>query len=767
MSARQLAVATLAVVSVLTGMAPAFGGAASVSIAEPSVTSAGVYNEHGQLVRTLWSGRTQEAGPLQVEWDGRNDEGDSVAGGGYVARVLAHNVRYVWEGIVGNTSVDLTGTGFHKAFLPINDMAFDSSGNGFYVVGYNEGQHALHRFHALDPQRRTPLLREDYRRVFRYVATDGQRAYFANTGLVSERGSFMREPQTFVAATEISSNEASRFPAGVNADGATEKKWPSVIDFDRDDHDADGAYRSAPSGLAVQRRGRHLFVAHGGLNVIRVLDKHTGEMLGSVAASGAGDMDVGPDDSLWVLCRTGGQSTAVRYRQAGTAWTVDTLIPVGNAAAIGVSPVDGTVVVADADAEQLHAFDGSGRRLWTFGREGGYRSGGSAVANDRFWLSAGATYLAFQPDGSFWVGDPGNVRNLHFSADRRYLGQISYLPHSYVVAVDAANPGRVFRHFLEFSVDYSMPLARSWRLVSNWAAGIDQRYVGRFDGLQSVVTLRNGRTYGVIRRFDSSVNEIVELGKNGMRTTGIRLEPGEKLYADGSLRRHVIRFGALGIFARGLEGFDADGDPVWRAPAALARVASLKDTDPYYHDVPTVGGVNDPTYPSTGDGLVISFNPGRSAGFHLGAIRPGEDRWLWRASPSGSWELDAADQIASPDGRYEIGNGVQYPGSVVMATGTHVVYGYHGEAWRSGQANQWLHFLDNGLFVGQFGRPGLPGKGRDAPAGAAGNAFSPQLVSVDGHVYLWHNDEHAHAGIHRWRLEGADRIRVLEAPIRP
>ena len=102
-----------------------------------------------------------------------------------------------------------------------------------------------------------------------------------------------------------------------------------------------------------------------------------------------------------------------------------------------------------------------------------------------------------------------------------------------------------------------------------------------------------------------------------------------------------------------------------------------------------------------------------------------------------------------------------------MTSDRHIIYGYHGEAWRGGQANQWVHYYDNGLFVGQFGLPWVPGKSRDifAPAEAAGNAFSAQLVSVGGEIYLWHNDESAHAGVHRWHIEGADTVRLLEAPI--
>jgi hypothetical protein len=103
-----------------------------------------------------------------------------------------------------------------------------------------------------------------------------------------------------------------------------------------------------------------------------------------------------------------------------------------------------------------------------------------------------------------------------------------------------------------------------------------------------------------------------------------------------------------------------------------------------------------------------------------------------------------------------------------MATGRNIVAGYHGEGWNGGQAGQWFHFLDDGLFVGQFGKAVYPQNNRTyAQPQSAGNAFSPQLVTVDDHVYLWHNDESVHGGIHRWELEGVDGIKVLEAPIDP
>jgi hypothetical protein len=744
-------------------------GTAELVLPRDGMTSAGVYEEDGRLIRTLWSARAHGAGPLRIQWDGRDDDGaPAPATRRYVVRAIAHNVRYVWDGVIGNTSRELTGAAVHRSMWPIQDMALDDAGNAFFVVGYAEGQRALHRFKTADPQRRLSLLREDYRREFRYVATDGRLAYFANTGVAAARGSFMRQPQTFVAATDVGTDELHRFPSGTTGIDA-ENKWSNVIDYDADDR-SDVGFRSAPTGLAVQKYGPYLFVAHARLGEIRVFDKRTGERVAIIPAAEPTDLDVAPDESLWVLDKASRGGAIVRLRLVNGEWREDSRVQdvFDDAVALGVSPLDGTVVVVDAGSEQLKAFDAEGRAVWTFGQAGGYRAGGPEVTTDKFSFSGRSPYLAFAPDGSFWVGDPGNARNLHFSPGREFLEQILYLPRNYVVAVNSANPRRVFSHFLEFEVDYAQPIASSWRLVANWQPSLDGPYVGDRDGFQAVHTLSNGRTYGVVHRFDLRMSEVVELTGQGLRPTGTKLDFGTKLYADGSLRWHIAPFDAgLIVYERSLDGFAKNGDPRWGRADELARVARLRPDDPFYHDVPGVNGVNEPTYPITSGGIILAFNPGRSAGFHLGGLLRGGDRWLWRASPSGSWELGADGQIVNKDGRYEIANGVQYLGNVVMAAGRHVLYGYHGEAWRSGQANQWLHFYDNGLFIGQFGRPGLPGNGYDAPAEAAGNSFSAQLVTHDGGVYLWHNDEHAHGGVHRWRLEGADAIELLEAPIAP
>jgi hypothetical protein len=169
---------------VLVALAQSFMGLAEAGSAQVVLpcacqTSAGIFDSAGRLIRTLWSGKAYPAGPVAIDWDGRDDDGSPAAGAQrYRVRVLAHNVRYVWEGVIGNTSAQFAGPHVYRAANPINGMAIDARGDAFYVVGYNEQQSALHRFSTLDPQSPTALAHDDYRRVFKYAATDGTLAYF-------------------------------------------------------------------------------------------------------------------------------------------------------------------------------------------------------------------------------------------------------------------------------------------------------------------------------------------------------------------------------------------------------------------------------------------------------------------------------------------------------------------------------------------------------------------------------------------------------------
>jgi hypothetical protein len=59
------------------------------SLARPARVNLVIYNSAGQLVRTLVQELQQVAGVHHVQWNGRNDAGESLASGVYLYRLEA------------------------------------------------------------------------------------------------------------------------------------------------------------------------------------------------------------------------------------------------------------------------------------------------------------------------------------------------------------------------------------------------------------------------------------------------------------------------------------------------------------------------------------------------------------------------------------------------------------------------------------------------------------------------------------------------------
>ncbi len=704
------------------------------TLTNDATTSAGVYAADGTLVRTLWSNVRFSAGTHPLTWDGLDDRGNTVTGTGLYPKLIAHNVNYVWEGVIGNTSADLTGPYKHRSFFFINDMKITGT-NGVLCTGYNELQTMLYHFHSTNYQSRAGLIDfEDYRRSFAFCDTDGELAYFGNIGGA--------EPATFVFAANLTNNSRWNFSTGVNYD-----PWTSVID--------DGT--NALTGLAVQKRGNYLFVARRDNNVVKVFHKKTGVFVKNIAVATPGALTVNTNDELWVASTNNGtvklfanltNSPKLSVTIPGFSWPL----------ALGVSPLDNTLVVADGGTNhQLKGFNQSGIPQWTYGQPGGYPANGANVATNKFWFQG--SFLAFNADGSFWVGDNGNSRAMLFDRFRNHKDNLQYLPHTYSSGVDLGNPTRVFGDWLEFSVDYSKPLQQSWAFTRNWQAVLPANI--SLQGIPQLMTMTNGRTYTLLIGKDAQgYNEtvVMELQSNGfMRECGRLQTDWYTIQPDGSLRTFgYVSGGYLPLYRKRLSGFDAGNNPLWGPEELLVSVPVTVNDDPWPRGF---SGSLNPRYNITASGLIPTFATFRGSFWHLGALRTNSNTFLWRAMPEGAWQTDSNGWIINPTGTFDPAPEVSYAGNQTLVSGRNIVAGYNGEFWSGGQANQWLHFYDNGLFVGQFGRPLFPAANHlSASAGTAGNAFSPTLILVSGKLYLYHNDESAHAGIHRWRVDGWDQI---------
>lgn len=729
------------------------------TLQQSATTSAGIYNRSGVLVKTLWNNVKYEAGQHKAWWDRTNDAGEMLLDTSYYVKVVSANVNYTWEGTIGNNSDSLTGSSKIRAFERFTSMAIAGQ-YAYYAVGYTEGVPSCYKFDINKPNQKINILFGDYNDIDHqadYVATDGTNVYWA--GYDPYNASL-----SFVYATKTSNDKEFIFSNGSSQGVTYGRTYASVIDKYSNNANAH------PSGLAVQKNGNYLFVAHKDLNIIRVFNKTSGALAQTLSFTAPREICVDGNDDLWVIS---GSNSVEKYpvNNDGTLGSVSLSITgLSEPLSLAVSPNSSKIVVLDgAESQQVKAFSNStGNSVWTLGTAGGYINS-PAVNNNKFYFNDSVTqltkpFIAFQGDSSFWVGDVGNERVQHYSANRTFINRIMCLPHSYSVVADRNDPSKVFNEFLEFKVDYSKPLLPnngSWVLKNNWRRSIKKEYY-QHDKLRvfiQCITLSNNKTYAILDKYvdDIRVPEIVEFPSTGnLRYTGVTLGDfaQDVIGLDGSLRRLVTErnIGDSGYWeVQTLTGF-SNGNPQWGSPSIVATLPRIKADDP------TFSNVKSPVV--TSGGYNIIFNAEKdNKGYHLGAIKNGTGEYIWKTSKA--TKTDYIGPLPT-DGSFDIGNNVEYPGGNVYAVESNVFWNYHGEFWKNSQTNVWNHYHESGLMIGQFGISSLDGEAtnKEAFAMGAGNVFSSTVLKYGNDYYIYHNDECNHGGVHRWKITGLNSVKI-------
>ncbi len=746
----------------------AVGGAFSFTLAGNASTSAGVYASNGTLIRTLWSGKQYNAGTHVEQWDGLLDDGTTAPADTYSIKVLSDNVQYTWDGVIGNTSSSFTGPTVLRMAYPATGIAI--TGNTAYIgAGYEEAWSSQMKVSLSNTGSKTwigltanPGTNQDTT----YNATDGTYVYWGGYDPY-------QTTDNFVFATRVSDDGLVTFPSGT-----ADKMTYGSITYSAISQVV--ASNALITGLAVQKTGNYLFVARAGLNQLQVLNKTTGALVQTLTFAGAGAVTVDQNDNLW-LAHDGNVAEKYTVNSDGTLTTTGTTVTsITQIAAFAVSPDNATLLIADMSTQQVKAFNNAtGASLWTLGTAGGYLTDATATNNKFFWYGLDPAKngdripsLAFQSDGSFWVGDPGNDRIQHYAANRSFVDNIAWVETSYDTQVKQQDPTRLFNKFKEYRLDYSKTLSPgnngAWTLANNW----EGNYLSQYDNgttLLDINTLSNNRTYALVR--EGQIRWVVELVNGGViRYTGLQMGPNEFITADGSKVGEVIFAQKRGVgqqesvYKYPLLSFDSSNNPVWSTSQqvlATSPVMTLSDTSPE-------GLPPNADYYITSSGKVVFFDAySRSVTgggeYHLGAIQTGDNRWAWQTA-QGTFNAYAGD--FPPDGYFDDGNGVvdHGAGGGIVIYGDQIFWGYHGEFWKQGQTNYWNEVDGStGLFVGQFGLGNRDVAGQEAPAEGAGNTYGGAIVQVGGHVYLYHNDESYHAGVHRWEITGLNTIAVQTA----
>lgn len=739
--------------------------------------SAGVYDHKDRLIRTLFSGKVFPSNTYTYDWDGLDDQGYVAPKGKYTVKLIENDIKYKWEGIIGNTSDSLTGPTKWRGYGLANGLV--AVGSYVYVAqGYGEFINSSYRFHISAPNTKLAAFTDNKTvQTALAVCSDSNYIYWAEWG---HSTSTKEKSAWIIHATTVSDNSPVKFSSGITY-SLLWSRPRSVIGLQDEVIHPDA---KAPTAMAVQRQGRFLFVSRKEGNRIDVYNKKTGAFVRSLTFSKPTGLSIDRSDNLWIITSDNLVSKHKVQTDGKLSGSVLNIKGLSQPQTVCVSNDGSYILVADCgDSQQLKAFSNStGAKLWTLGSEGGYKNS-SEVTNFRYMFSDvnGIDFnkyfiptITFQNDGSFWFTDRLNRRMLHFDANRKYIDNIMFLGSPYYNTLVGGDPSRLIVNNLEFSIDYSKPLEKGWALKRNYGYRVDaENYEHHTRGIAYAAKFTNGRTYGLYRRrgYGPMGNnfEIVELTESGLRMTGILIE-GVGMTAmtdDGAIIQQTQRkYGQpVTIKRKSVIGFDANGNPKYSAFASILETPDLTKKSPVHWAqlIPAI----------TENGYFWFFDPSpkqEADGYHLGAVPIGGKEWFVQTS-KGTGRNYAGDYPT--DGRFDDGNGVNaYAGSQVSASGKNVIWGYHGEFWRNGQVNKYSHYWENGLFLGQFGKTwnelGFGGNVHNirSPEEFAGNALSPVVVTgPDGNLYLYHGDESHHGGIHRWKISGLETINEQEFPL--
>lgn len=726
--------------------------------------SVGVYNASGTLVRTLIAAKKLPANSYTFDWDGNDDFGNTISNTlGYTFKHITDSVQYSWEGVMCNTSDSLSGPNVWRGYGLANGLV--TVGSKVYVAqGYGEGLPSYFYFDSTKPNIKQKLLSiQGVAQTALAACSDSNYVYFSEEANSPTTTNFSTG---YVFAIKVSDGTEVTFSSGITSyAGNGGPTHASVLDTADLGKNQIGQIKA----IAVQHSASYLFISRKSSNQIRVFNKTTGAFVRSVSIRKPTGLAVDRSDRLWI---SEGDSAVVRYtvNSDGTLTSTLTLSGVTLPQTLAVS-YDGSYIIVDDAAtsvQQLKAYNTStGASLWTLGSSGGY-SATSVVSNTRFFLNdingvdfywyhlPGITCMA---DGSFWYADQSNRRIMHFASDRSYVNMIMFLGPSYQCETVENAPTRLVVNGLEYSINYSLPTTTCWTLTNNYNYNIDGNvYTGA--NFKYPVLLSNGKTISTFEKTGDNF-EIGELSSSGVRFTGVvyphngastLMNDGSILWQDSYTQGAVVTYNKAVI-----AGFDGSGNPVYSSFFAYLT------TPP----VDTLNSINwqmhKAAITSTNKFITFYQDYRTSPSYHLGAIPLGTNSFQWQTMKSTGRTYNGD----YPYMRFDDGNGVQYGGSRAVVSGRQIVAGYHGEFWKSGQTNIYLHYFDNGLAVGQFGvtSQDIGVVGREAAPGMAGNALTPCLVAAGGNYYLIHGDESHHGGVHRWLIKNAGSIKEYSTPV--
>ncbi len=759
-------------VSPLTEPYTAEGVSFEYTLEKGAKTSAGVYDEDDNLVRTLWSAEDKGAGVHRGFWDGKDDYGTEMKDGKYYIIVMSHNVNHEMYTLVGNTSERVTKYNMMSEYRQISDMSVFGN-RMYYSQQYMENSRTWNYFNLDNCHNQAGWFEKNKKnKITIRNCTDGKYVYWLSSEHTPQNyidpdakdyvTTQFGNPRVFIAALDPVANQEVIFEGGRKINNF----WGAAIGHQSAiciKYTTANDVRETFGDIAVQKNSNALVAIYGYGRAVRVIDKNSGYLLkdnyidanGETTAEGNAVIPIAlcfdKDDNIWISYKDDDDNAMlskfkinedgnlIKLADAPKRVCLDDII------ALAVSPSGGDLIMAyGGDMAKFASYDISDwSQNYIVGRDETYEES-PKVYDDKFmFLTSGGhgasgsdlidyTFLTFENENTLWLGDSGNDRCLKYDlstgvpviSDRIHQSVVSYN-----VAADSNNPSTIIHGTKEYNLVYDTenPDA-AWTLERNWArqtAILEQSTMSFIDGL---TTLENGKTYFAATTYRNGKYNIYEKQDTALRCTKVNIR-GYQILNDGKMTLQKAEdmtyegVSGTGFYQRYLKGIDSDGDPYWGEDVLLAFVpksdSSIKFTSKAaLSERGILFDVNEAN--SHADGDLRDFKMGAV----LAQVTKDNDFIIKAAPATGSnYNGDFPD-----DGYLEVN--AWYTWHDPYAYGRNIVAQYRGEGYRQYQANKFYHFYDNGLLVDMFG---------EATGQMTDNVddYCGELVNGNGFCWVW------------------------------
>ena len=352
---------------------------------DAALTSAGVYDETGRLLRVLWTMKPRSAGEQTADWDGRDGDGGAAPAGLCTFKVAVNNSTYRNIGVIGNSGQPANTFGH----VPINFecVATDSNGFIYTVHDWDEPHHdvirwdpvtgkvASHSGHPVNDLLKAVAVDDAYAYVTSHSGSNNRtNSHFAIIRLKIDRtpGSvkWPREPFTKAGAQIEVYKGNAQFPEGASKADEDIMRIPLLA-------------------LAVKEDA--LLATDALAGKLRRYDKATGEEREAWTVPLPQAVAVAPDGRIWV----GHEHSKVSVFGSDGRLAATPIADLGNVQALAFGP-DGRLYVADNQSDEVRIYRVNGNDVQLTGKLGRKAEPGDR-ASDRFYKLHG---LAVDPQGN-------------------------------------------------------------------------------------------------------------------------------------------------------------------------------------------------------------------------------------------------------------------------------------------------------------------------------------------------------------------------------